>query len=191
MARDLEDLVDGATKGIAHPRHIDRVYFRAKDPASFTKKVARPKSGIPYGDPFAEIEDQIAGRVLVFFRHDIDLVNRRMIDTLREIEFSRREPESSAEFGYESDHWVCLIPRALMSDEWLGEGAMPRTFELQVRTLFMHAWAEPLHDIVYKPDQSLDRDTERRVAWIAASSWGADEMLEPIWNAEEAREASP
>jgi ppGpp synthetase/RelA/SpoT-type nucleotidyltranferase len=53
---------------------------------------------------------------------------------------------------------------------------MPTTFEMQVRTLFMHAYAEPPHDWGYKSGGELTRDVERQLAWIAASAWGADRM---------------
>jgi hypothetical protein len=45
--------------------------------------------------------------------------------------------------------------------------------------LFMHAWAEPQHDMGYK-GQTLDRDTERELAWAAASAWGADRTFDEI-----------
>jgi putative GTP pyrophosphokinase len=53
---------------------------------------------------------------------------------------------------------------------------------MQVRTLFMHAWAEPQHDLGYKPGEHMviDRNQRRRLAWIAASSWGADQMLNDV-----------
>lgn len=51
---------------------------------------------------------------------------------------------------------------------------MPETFELQVRTLFMHAWAEPQHNLGYKSPGDLSKEHRRHLAWIAASAWGAD-----------------
>lgn len=41
---------------------------------------------------------------------------------------------------------------------------MPVTFELQVRTHFMHAWAEPQHDLGYTPDGVVERDHRRQLA---------------------------
>jgi ppGpp synthetase/RelA/SpoT-type nucleotidyltranferase len=58
---------------------------------------------------------------------------------------------------------------------------MPETFELQVRTLFMHAWAEPQHDLGYKGPGDLTKLQKKRLAWVAASAWGADHELEGLW----------
>jgi putative GTP pyrophosphokinase len=179
MARRLEALTRDALADFEH-LHIDRVSFRAKAVASFMKKAQEPKTGVPYLDPLAEIEDQIGGRVLVFFRHDIDLVNELLRRKLRGVEFKRVAPDAPDSFGYESDHWICLIPLAYRSDEWQALARMPTTFELQVRTLFMHAWAEPEHNIGYKPNGKVDPEITRRLAWVAASSWGADNMLDEL-----------
>jgi ppGpp synthetase/RelA/SpoT-type nucleotidyltranferase len=56
----------------------------------------------------------------------------------------------------------------------------PRTFKLQVRTLFMHAWAEPQQDPEYKAAEDLPGDMLRELSWIAASSWGADQAFGQI-----------
>jgi ppGpp synthetase/RelA/SpoT-type nucleotidyltranferase len=58
---------------------------------------------------------------------------------------------------------------------------MPSTFELQIRTLFMHAWAEPQHDMGYKAAQELTREIRRELAWIAASAWGADQAYDRVF----------
>jgi ppGpp synthetase/RelA/SpoT-type nucleotidyltranferase len=57
---------------------------------------------------------------------------------------------------------------------------MPTTFELQIRTLCMHAWAEPQHDVGYKSAEELSREDRRELAWIAASIWGADHGFERV-----------
>jgi ppGpp synthetase/RelA/SpoT-type nucleotidyltranferase len=58
---------------------------------------------------------------------------------------------------------------------------MPETFELQVRTLFQHAYAEPQHNLGYKPgDAQLTDEVRRELAWVAASSWGADQALDRV-----------
>lgn len=158
--------------------HVDRITFRVKDRDSFLTKARKPK----YTNPLIELEDQVAGRVITFFRDDLPLVRDRLTEWFGAVEHESKEPASATEFDYESDHYVFVIPQHSKPAGWAALPRMPTTFEFQVRTLFMHAWAEPQHDLGYKSldGVSLDRDTKRRLAWIAASAWGADQALNEV-----------
>lgn len=131
-----------------------------------------------YSNPLVELEDQVAGRVITFFRDDIPVVRGRLLDWFGSVEHESKEPAGPSEFGYESDHFVFVIPDHCKPANWGEFDNMPRTFELQLRTLFMHAWAEPQHDLGYKGD--TDDTTKKELAWIAASAWGADRTLNEI-----------
>lgn len=159
-------------------QHIDRIAFRVKDRDSFLSKAKKPK----YSSPLVELEDQVAGRVITFFRDDLSLVRQRLTSWFGAVEHESKEPASATEFDYESDHYVFVIPEHSKPAGWADLAQMPTTFEFQVRTLFMHAWAEPQHDLGYKSADgvNLDRDTKRRLAWIAASAWGADQALNDL-----------
>jgi ppGpp synthetase/RelA/SpoT-type nucleotidyltranferase len=179
LAEKLESRVNTALIGIPH---IDRISFRAKTVDSFVKKATRePRSGHQaMTDPLREMEDQVAGRVIVFFREDISGVTSRIFDEIGAVEHVSQEPAGDSEFGYESDHFIIVIPKHLQPDAWQEHVSMPVTFEMQVRTLFMHAWAEPQHDLGYKPGVELTRDQRKKLAWVAASAWGADQVLNDV-----------
>ena len=162
--------------------HVDRVSFRAKSVESFMAKTWRSDNDPPYVHPLEEVEDQVAGRVLVFFRSDIDLVQDKCERYFHPVESTRRHPAKDAEFGYESHHIVFTIPPQVKPDGWAELVDPPSTFELQIRTLFMHAWAEPQHDLGYKSVTDLPADQRRELAWIAASAWGADHALQRIFD---------
>jgi ppGpp synthetase/RelA/SpoT-type nucleotidyltranferase len=128
------------------------------------------------------MEDQVGGRVLVLFRHDIArVVGLLTPDTFNTMEMKDKTPPKDDEFGYESAHLICHIPYELRPAGWSNEPSMPETFELQVRTLFMHAWAEPQHNLGYKGPTDLSRDQRRLLASIAAAAWSADEGLDRSW----------
>ncbi|MCX2934447.1 RelA/SpoT domain-containing protein [Mycobacterium sp. CVI_P3] len=165
----------GAMAALEPVAHIDRIAFRVKAQGSFVKKAAQPK----YRHPLSELEDQVAGRVITFFRDDIAVVCAALTDWFGPVEQRTKEPEGPKEFDYESEHFVCVIPEHHKPEGWAEIAEMPTTFELQVRTLFMHAWAEPQHDLGYK-GAALDRETERELAWVAASAWGADRTFNDI-----------
>jgi len=58
-----------------------------------------------------------------------------------------------------------------------GVDTYPEFFELQIKTLFQHAWSEADHDLGYKSDRELSREEKRQVAFTAAQSWGADKIF--------------
>jgi putative GTP pyrophosphokinase len=163
---------------LEHTSHIDRISCRAKSLKSFIVKATDPENDPGYQYPLLEIEDQVAARVIVFFLSDIAVVRERLLRNLTPVEYRKRRPAKDEEFGYESEHVVCILPPHMKSNEWVQRDDMPTTFELQIRTLFMHAYAEPQHDMGYKAAGELPSDIRRELAWIAASSWGADQAYE-------------
>jgi len=161
--------------------HIDRISCRAKILKSFLAKATDVANQPGYEDPLREIEDQIAGRVIVFFLSDIPDIREKVRKNFTPVEYRKRRPAKDEEFGYESEHLICVMPPHLQSDEWVARGDMPATFELQIRTIFMHAYAEPQHDMAYKAVAELPSEIRRELAWIAASAWGADQAYERFW----------
>ncbi len=178
LKKNLQEKTEEALAGLSH---IDRISFRVKEPDSFARKAMPEGRKSPYERPLIEVEDQVAGRVLVLFIHDMETVEKRLKEWfLGMVEETRRRPCNSAEFGYESDHFVIAIDEHLKPDGWLSRFDMPVTFELQIRTLFMHSWAEPQHELGYKGGE-LSEDERRLHAWVAASAWGADRAFNEAW----------
>ncbi len=153
--------------------HIERVTFRAKGVASFVSKVVSRRADPPYTEPLLEVEDQIAGRILVFFLSDLDSTTERATELFgAPVEQERKIPTRDEEFGYQSDHLIFEIPTWGHPTGWETLPEMPTMFELQIRTLFQHAYAEPQHELGY--------NAKRELAWIAASAWGADQAYERV-----------
>lgn len=187
LADNLEREVVAHLAGVPH---IDRIAFRAKAPESYIAKIYERRVDPPYTEPLLEVEDQVAGRVTVFFLDDVDVVRERLRRLFGEVELAERRPEKVTEFDYEGFHAVYNIPPQCKPAGWDDRDDLPATFELQVRTLFQHAWAEPQHDIAYKPAVQLTFDERREVAWVAASSWGADHAYSRLWKQVGERAAS-
>ena len=59
---------------------------------------------------------------------------------------------------------------------------LPGFFELQIKTLFQHAWAEADHDLGYKPGTvPLTSAQRRKIAFTSAQAWGADHMFDELF----------
>lgn len=118
--------------------------------------------------------------MIVFFLSDIQPIVDRVRTAFTVVERNKRRPARDEEFGYESEHLICIIPPHVKPTFWNTHDEMPATIEIQVRTIFMHAYAEPQHDLGYKASRELSRQAKRELAWIAASSWGADQALDRL-----------
>jgi hypothetical protein len=90
------------------------------------------------------------------------------IDYARSLD--KRGQLDPTQFGYRSLHYVCRLS---------GE-ADQRPFEIQVRTVLQHAWAEIEHDLGYKASARLPPALRRRFSRLASLLELADEEFVAI-----------
>jgi len=179
----LAPLADGLakhlTERLAGVQRIDRISARAKGPDRFLAKAIKEKDGRrKYGDPFSEIQDQVAARVTVFYLRDVETVEtviKKYFGGIEEITV-KEEPKA---FGYEGRHLILAIPEELFEEDEHPDA--PDFFELQIKTLFQHAWSEAEHDLGYKPSAPLSEQQAREMAFTAAQAWGADQMFAKLF----------
>lgn len=179
VARQLEKLLCSQLSGVAR---IDRIYARAKSPERFVAKAERLKEdGSPkYSSPLVQIQDLIGARIVVLYLPDVAGVGRQILKYFRHIEQLEIVPESEWEFGYFGQHYVLALPtEAVPTDLTVGDA--PRFFELQVKTLFQHAWSEAEHDLGYKGAKGLTADQKRELAFTSAQAWGADRVFAELF----------
>lgn len=170
LVKDVEDFL------LPDPL-IDRIYGRVKSVEQFVAKAQKVIDGQPrYQDPLKEIQDQIGLRIIVKFDGERARIRQKMAGYLHPVEAAVKQPDEPDKFGYEATHLVCMIPADLVA-----EFHAPVNFlELQICTLFQHAWAEANHDVGYKPAGMLTRDQLRMKGLAAAHSWGADKMFQDL-----------
>ena len=177
VAKEIKNLLEEILRDL--PR-IDKISSRVKDVDRFIEKASRKtsKGKMKYKYPLDEIQDQIGARVVVFYKSDVEPVAKRVLAEFNEIEDRVVEKEDPETFSYEARHFIFLIPPDLLEHH----KAPIEFFELQISTLFQHAWAEANHDLNYKSPIDLERDQKRRIAWAAAQAWGADLIFDELWD---------
>ena len=163
--------------------HIDRISARAKSPDRFIAKANKltDEGKKKYHDPLNEIQDQIGARIIVFYLqdvHDVEIIIRKYMTS---IEIKSLVPETEWEFGYFGRHLILSIPKDVSDDVERKDGC-PMFFELQIKTLFQHAWSEADHDLGYKSDNPLSEDQNRRLAFASAQAWGADRIFKELYS---------
>jgi ppGpp synthetase/RelA/SpoT-type nucleotidyltranferase len=159
------------------------VQARAKLTPSFAEKCVR-KFG-KYKDPVNQLTDLCGGRVIVQ-----TLEQSKAVRMFVEHNFTVREFEdkglllSEDRFGYRDLHFlICLKPQmaadiGFSADEC--EQFANRVAELQVRSIVQHAWADILHDRMYKAPLKLSAETKRTGALLAAIMEDGDRSFDQL-----------
>lgn len=142
----IEDVLSDA--GLTY----DHVTARVKEWRSLRSKSRkrRPDGMLMYPHPWQDIHDLIGVRVTTYHSTEIP----RIIEALTEVFEVRRSVDKTAQtrvsgsFGYGSHHLILRVPPARVTP--VLQAYAGREFEVQIRTVLQHAWAEFEHDIRYK-----------------------------------------
>lgn len=134
---------------------------RTKNKQSILEKISRKG----YKKPETQMTDISGIRVIVFLESDIKKVCE-IIETSfnvdRENSLNQDERLSTNQIGYRSVHYVCdLGVDRIKLPEFIDFSSSK--FEIQVRTVLQHAWAELAHDRNYKFSGKLPPEIERNL----------------------------
>lgn len=159
---------------------VHAIFNRPKNVESFKEKIKDPK----YTNPQEQITDLAGIRVICYVESDIPKICRVIEDNF-EI-----DPENSGDkskllgtdkVGYKSVHYVALLnAQRLTLPEY--KNYKGKKFEIQIRTILQHAWAEIEHDRNYKFSGELPTEIQRRFKLVAGSLELADKEFDRIAN---------
>jgi ppGpp synthetase/RelA/SpoT-type nucleotidyltranferase len=129
-----------------------------------------------YKQPGKQLTDKIGVRIITYFESDIAQVTD-LLEKALEINTAKSEDKrtklSLREFGYRSVHLIART-KGRFARLLKYEPIRHMWFEIQVRSILEHAWAEIEHEVVYKSGIAFSDETKRRFARLA----GALEILE-------------
>ena len=164
-ALEAQTYVAGLVVGHVVPIHA--VIGRPKSVTSLRGKVRRKG----YDNPANEVTDLVGVRVITYFAKHVDLIEAELRAGL---EVSARKSRDArldlgdARFGYRSVHLVARLRPSPATLEQ-NRNIRRRWFEVQIRSILDHAWAEIEHEVVYKSGVDYPPDVRRRFKAIAGS----------------------
>ena len=171
----LETLAAGKIEELIRDRgfFVMDVTHRTKEVGSLEGKLHR--KGDLYNSIY-DVTDLVGCRIICYFSDDVDAISNAMsdifdVDALKT--HDKRKQLEATSFGYMSMHIICAI-KAEDDPEQLFNGIQ---FEIQIRSVLQHAWAEIEHDLGYKSDYGLPRAVRRSFSRTASLLEVADEAF--------------
>jgi putative GTP pyrophosphokinase len=154
LEKEVFSKLHGLLKTAALPLHT--LSSRVKKPDSLARKLNRPDRTY---HALSDITDLVGLRIITYFEDTIDEI-AALVEKTFEIDYrhsiDKRKSLDASRFGYRSLHYICSY-----------EG-VPHRFEIQIRTILQHAWAETEHDLGYKSEASIPLEIRRRFSRIAS-----------------------
>ncbi|MCT4595330.1 MAG: hypothetical protein N4A57_13855 [Anaeromicrobium sp.] len=178
--KKLSEIVKNIINEVLQEKHISchSINNRAKEVESFAEKIVRKG----YKDPLRQMQDLSGIRIINYIEDDVKSTCH-VIEGLFKVEekIDKSSGLTNNTFGYKSVHYV-----ARLSDRRLELPEFKRykddVFEIQVRTLLQHTWAEIEHDRNYKFKGVLPKESniKRRFALLAGLLEMADREFNSI-----------
>lgn len=155
------------------------VDFRAKNADSLEKKLEKKVKDDPSYN-VTKIYDLAGIRVIAYVHSDLELI-RPIIRRNFEIKKYKDKTEDlgTDKVGYRSEHFIATLPENRLSlPEY--EKFNGLIFEIQLRTILEHSWAQIEHDRRYKFSGVLPEGLNRRFSLLSAVLELADNEFDNI-----------
>ena len=155
------------------------ITHRVKDGESLGRKLAA-KPG-KYRD-LDDVTDVLGVRIVTYFPDEVDKLAQIVeahFDIDRENSIDRRATLEPDRFGYLSLHYVARLSAVRQGLAEYGP-ERGRRFEIQIRSILQHAWAEIEHDLGYHTEAAIPPDIRRRFSRLAGLLEIADAEFEAI-----------
>ena len=151
-----QQVVSLLKKGLFAVELHPEISYRTKEIQSIIKKIQKKQKEKTYG--YNDLRDRLGIRIVCPFLSDLST-----IDTFLKKNFKVRKEEKKKEkidfnkLDYQSNHYDVSVKQELINFD-------PNfIFEIQVRTMNQHAWANSAHILYYKQDIMLPDEMKHKI----------------------------
>ncbi|WP_280772302.1 GTP pyrophosphokinase [Salipaludibacillus daqingensis] len=140
--------------------------YRVKKRGNLEKKIIRKNQKY---NKLTDITDILGLRIITYFNDDVDrfiaLIEREFtVDKINTVDKRNIDPDR---FGYSSVHYiVSLTEKTSKLPEYTPFSELK--FEIQIRSILQHAWAEIEHDLGYKTKKEIPRAIRRDFSRVSS-----------------------
>jgi putative GTP pyrophosphokinase len=150
---------------------IHAIEKRIKDIGSTLNKCKKKKV-----TDLRALSDVVGARVICLFRSDMGLVGKLIAENFEVLDVDDKIAVENNPLGYLSVHYKCKMPTRYKGPRY--ENTSGLEFEIQVRTLCMHAWAAVSHYLDYKGDWDVPAELKRALSALGGLFYVADSEFE-------------
>lgn len=149
------------------------VTSRVKSRESLSEKIDRKQK---YQN-IKDITDICGFRIVTYLEKDVDaiseIIRSEFLIDLKNSKLEKISPDPEV-FGYKSLHFICQISdsRASLLEYKIFKDMK---FEIQLRSILQHSWAEIEHDLGYKLTYTIPKHLRRKFSRVASLLEWADE----------------
>ncbi|EJN08389.1 hypothetical protein PMI42_07264 [Bradyrhizobium sp. YR681] len=154
---------------------IHDIEKRIKEPDSVLRKCER--KGVQDHNLLIDV---VGARVVCLFRSDMARIEEVLKANFDVLEIDDKLSRNGS-LGYQSTHYVCQLPSRFSGPRYDDTAGVK--FEVQVRTLCMHAWAAVSHHLDYKGDWDVPEDLKRALSALGGLFYVADNEFEQFYAA--------
>jgi putative GTP pyrophosphokinase len=155
---------------------ISNIEHRIKSKDSFINKAII----YDYNEPFSYIRDILGVRIITLFLSDITKVISIVEKSFDVIEKDDKINSSHSNFGYLSVHLIAKLKNEFIGPRY--DNIKDLLFEIQIRTITMHSWANISHYLDYKGDFDIPTELKKDFFALSGLFYIADQHFELFFN---------
>ncbi len=171
----LQEEVQFTVEAVISPTgiRVHGVTSRVKTLESLEEKAQRKL----YKEPLRQTPDIVGARIVALYRSDLPRIVAVLHDAFSVIhQEDKVDGAELEEFGYMSHHLEARIPSTHSGPRYAEIKDI--TFEIQVRTVLMDAWANVSHHLAYKGEETIPPELRRDFHALSGLFYVADKHFE-------------